>query len=360
MKYKIIPDDKTPAYMQLYIALKNDIVCGRYPTGAKLPSKRILSEEVGVSVITTEHAYAILCDEGYVEAAEKKGYFVIYRKGDAISERGAEHTPLNTTELKNNDEQFPFSTLAKTMRKVLLDYNTRLMMRSPNHGLDELRTAVSDYLGRSQGIYAEPTQIIIGSGAEYFYNIVVQLFGTQNLYAVESPSYKKISQVYISNGVKLDYLPLGKNGIPSDALNNTAAKVLHVTPFHSFPSGVSADASKRREYVNWANANDAYIIEDNYDSEMTVSSKNEEAVFSLSEQGRVIYINTFSRTIAPSLRAGYMVLSPKLLKLFEQKLDFYSCSVPVFEQYVLTELLDGGEFERHVNRIRRARRKALS
>lgn len=245
------------------------------------------------------------------------------------------------------------------MRRVILDYGERIMIRSPNHGLNELRTAVSDYLGRSQGIIAEPKQIIIGSGAEYFYNMIVQLFGTGDVYAVESPSYEKISRVYAANGVTIEHLKIGKNGIPSELLAKTKAKVLHVTPFHSFPSGVTADASKRREYVNWANERNGYLIEDNFDSEMTVSTKNEEAVFSLSDQGRVIYINTFSRTIAPSLRAGYMVLSPELLALFEQKLDFYSCSVPVFEQYVLTELLNDGEFERHVNRIRRARRKAL-
>ena len=134
--------------------------------------------------------------------------------------------------------------------------------------------------------------------------------------------------------------------------------MLHITPFHSFPSGVTASVSKRHEYLRWAEKRNGYIIEDNYDSELTVSKKNEDTVFSLSHEGRVIYLNTFSHTIAPSIRIGYMVLPEQMLENFQEKLGFYSCSVPVFEQYVLTELINSGDFERHINRIRRARRKA--
>ena len=134
--------------------------------------------------------------------------------------------------------------------------------------------------------------------------------------------------------------------------------MLHITPFNSFPSGITASVSKRREYLRWADQRQAFIIEDNYDSELTVSRKNEDTVFSMAENGQVIYLNTFSRTVAPAIRVGYMVLPERLLGEFEKKLGFYSCTVPVFEQYVLTELLNGGDFERHINRVRRARRKA--
>jgi GntR family transcriptional regulator/MocR family aminotransferase len=152
-------------------------------------------------------------------------------------------------------------------------------------------------------------------------------------------------------------LKMGGDGILSSELAGTDAGVLHVTPFHSYPSGVTASASKRWEYLAWAKRTGGYIIEDNYDSELTVSAKNEDTLFSLSGEGRVIYLNTFSRTIAPSMRVGYMVLPEKLLEAFEEKVGFYSCTVPVFEQYVLAELLSDGSFERHVNRIRRQRRK---
>ena len=139
----------------------------------------------------------------------------------------------------------------------------------------------------------------------------------------------------------------------------TKATVLHITPFNSFPSGITASASKRYEYIRWAEKREGYIIEDNYDSELTVSRKNEDTVFSLSERGTVIYLNTFSKTIAPSIRVGYMILPENLLRVFEQRLGFYSCTVPVFEQYVLAQLLQNGDFERHINRVRQAKRKHM-
>ena len=145
----------------------------------------------------------------------------------------------------------------------------------------------------------------------------------------------------------------------SDFLERTKATVLHITPFNSFPSGITASASKRYEYIRWAEKREGYIIEDNYDSELTVSRKNEDTVFSLSERGTVIYLNTFSKTIAPSIRVGYMILPENLLRVFEQRLGFYSCTVPVFEQYVLAQLLQNGDFERHINRVRQAKRKHM-
>ena len=153
-------------------------------------------------------------------------------------------------------------------------------------------------------------------------------------------------------------LKMGSDGILSSELSATDAGVLHVTPFHSYPSGITASASKRTEYLAWAQRTNSYIIEDNFDSELTVSAKNEDPLFSLSADGRVIYLNTFSRTIAPSMRVGYLVLPETLLDTFEEKLGFYSCTVPVFEQYVLAQLISDGSFERHINRIRRQRRKA--
>ncbi|MDD6011546.1 MAG: aminotransferase class I/II-fold pyridoxal phosphate-dependent enzyme, partial [Oscillospiraceae bacterium] len=176
-------------------------------------------------------------------------------------------------------------------------------------------------------------------------------------YALENPSYDKISRVYIANGVNYEMLKMGKDGIKSDELRKSQATVLHITPFNSFPSGVTATASKRREYILWAKERGGYIIEDNYESELTVSKKNEDTVFSLSHQGPVIYLNTFSKTIAPSIRVGYMVLPEEMLGEFESKLGFYSCTVPVFEQYVLAELIQSGSFERHINRVRRIKRK---
>ena len=151
---------------------------------------------------------------------------------------------------------------------------------------------------------------------------------------------------------------MGHDGIQSDLLQKSSATVLHITPFNSYPSGITAGVSKRMEYLRFARERGGYIIEDNYDSELTVSRKNEDTVFSMAKDGSVIYLNTFSKTVAPSMRVGYMVLPEKLLGAFKEKLGFYACTVPVFEQYVLSELITSGDFERHINRVRRKRRKA--
>lgn len=358
MKYNINKNSNKSAYMQLYEQLRRDIVKGIYPFGAKLPSKRLISEETGISVITAEHTYSILCDEGYVEARQRSGYFVIYRESDFISHNESVSYIAEKTSNKHiSGSNFPYSVLAKTMRKVLIDYGDNILIKSPNQGCIELRDAVCTYLARCNGMTIKPEQVIIGSGAEYLYSLIVQLFGNDKTFAIENPSYDKIRKVYSSNGACCDMLKLGTNGINTSELERTTATVLHITPFNSFPSGVTANASKRAEYIRWAEKRNGYIIEDNYDSELTVSKKNEDTVFSLSNEGNVIYLNTFSKTVAPSIRVGYMVLPEKLLPIFKEKLGFYSCTVPVFEQYVLSQLLNNGDFERHINRVRRVRRK---
>lgn len=359
MKYILDRTAPRPVYLQLYDQLKSDIVASLYPYGSRLPSKRLISAEAGISVISAEHAYELLCEEGYAEARERSGYYVIYRETDFPLFPALQQPESLSAPPEHFRVDFPFSVISRTMRRVLLDYGDRILVRSPHKGLAELRSTIAAYLGRSCGIYVSPEQIVIGAGAEYLYGLIVQLLGKGHRFALEEPSYEKIRKVYEANGVEYDLLPLGSDGIRSDALEESRAAVLHVTPFHSFPSGVTADASKRREYIRWAERRQGYIIEDNYDSELTVSRKYEDTVFSLSPAGRVIYLNTFSQTIAPAVRVGYMVLPVALLPLFDEKLGFYACTVPVFEQYVLAELLRSGDFERHINRVRREKRKSL-
>ncbi len=363
MKYSIDTNSSKSAYLQLYLQLREDVVNNVYKYGTKLPSKRLLAEETGVSVITVEHAYAILCDEGYVEARQRSGYYVIYfqdRERIPVSADKTENRPLSRASYSHNVKtDFPFSVLAKTMRKVLSDYGDRILVKSPNHGCSELRQAIAAYLARSNGMQVEPSRIIIGSGAEYLYTLIVQLLGKERVFGLEDPSYEKIRRVYSALGVDCDMLKLGGDGIRSSELEATKATVLHITPFNSYPSNITADASKRNEYIRWAKKREGYIVEDNYDSELTVSRKNEDTVFSLDTEGRVIYLNTFSRTVAPSMRAGYMILPKELTEAFDKRLGFYSCTVPVFEQYVLAELIESGDFERHINRVRRSRRKLI-
>ena len=340
--------------MQIYRQLKQDIVEGILPTGTKLPSKRFLAGELGVSVITVEHAYALLVDEGYASARQRSGFYVDFsaaRPGVSFQRKATAVEQMSTAS-NAPPEDFPFSVLAKTMRKVLSDYGEQILIKSPNMGSSHLREALSAYLARSRGVKVMPEQIVIGSGAEYLYGLVVQLLGRDKLFALENPSYDKIRQVYEANGAACTMLSMGEDGISSNELENCAAGVLHVTPFHSFPSGVTASAAKRHEYVRWADKNFAFIVEDDYASEFASPTKQVETVFSLAPE-RVIYINTFSKTLAPSMRTGYMVLPEKLLEEYRKRLDFYSCTVPVFEQYVLAEFINSGELERYINRRRR-------
>ncbi|MBR6917630.1 MAG: GntR family transcriptional regulator, partial [Clostridia bacterium] len=266
MKYSFDADDKSPLYLQLYYQIREDIVSGTIAPGTKLPSKRIVAEECGVSVITVEHTYSLLCDEGYAYSKERSGYFAA---GDSVIPSRAE----SSRQIKHASPEghikteFPLSAFKRHMRYVIAEYDDELVGRSPNNGMLELREAISGYLERFRGVSVTPAQIVIGSGSEYLYSLLIQLFGRDLLFAIEDPCYKKIEQVYNANGVKFEKLPLAGDGIESKSLKKCRAKVLHVTPYHSFPSGVTASPAKRAEYVAWAKANGAYVVEDDYESE---------------------------------------------------------------------------------------------
>lgn len=348
---------KEKAYMALYARVREAITGGIYRWGGKLPSKRAMAERYGVSVITVEHAYALLAEEGYVEPRERSGYFIIYKEEDAfpVGYRGKEVKPVLHSE--TDEEVFPFSVYAKTARTVLSKWGEKVLARSPNQGTAELRNALCDYLARSRNIIVSPQQICIGSGAEYMYSLVVQALGRERLVAVEDPCYEKIRQVYRAHGIQTESLRLGDKGILTEELKRAGARVLHVTPFHSYPSGITANASKRREYIRWAEERSGLIIEDDFDSEFTLLSKAEDTLFSLAPHGPVVYMNTFSRTIAPSVRVAYLVLPENRLSRFQERTGFYSCTVPVLDQLILAELISHGDFERHINRVRRHRRR---
>ncbi len=356
MKYSITSSSK-PGYLQLYEQLREDIICGHFAYGTRLPSKRLLSEELGISVITAEHALALLCEEGYAQSRERKGYFVIFREGEVFSTPTAACEPRPHVEKSKAEYEFPFSVFSRTVRRTLSDYGEELFEKSPNMGCIELRQELSRYLARSRGIKASPEQIVIGSGSEYLYGFVMQMLGSDKTFAIEKPSYEKICKVYLAGGVQIRQLALGKDGIHSEELKGTDATVLHITPYRSFPSGVTATLSKKREYLRWAEQGDRFLVEDDFESEFTLSRKPEDTLFSMTERENVIYVNTFSRSVAPSIRAGYMVLPKSLLPLYEAKLGFYSCTVPRLEQMVLASFLSQGDLERHINRVRRKLRK---
>ena len=216
-----------------------------------------------------------------------------------------------------------------------------------------LRNAISDYLSRYRGISVQPEQIIIGSGSEQLYETVIKLLGRDKVYGIESPSYKQIEMVYRQEGVDICHLKMGTEGIESSELLSHSFNVLHVTPFNSYPSGVTANVKKRYEYLAWAKENQSFIIEDDFASEFFIPGNPIETLYSLSGGENVIYINTFSKSLSASMRVGYMILPKTLLSIYNNKLSGFSCSVPELDQYVLAEFINSGSFERHLNRIRR-------
>ena len=358
MKY-IIDKQNGKAYLQIYEQIKKDIVNGIYPYETKLPSKRLLAEESGVSVITVEHAYSLLYEEGYIDSRERSGYFVCYNPDSTFiaPQKVLKTMPIHSHTAEHNDD-FPFSVYSKTVRGVLSDYGEDIFAACEMGGSTELKTAIRDYLSRSRGITVRNEQIVIGAGSEYLYGLIVQMLGKNRIYALENPSYKKIGQVYRANGVKTLYLSLLEDGISSEQLQKTPATVLHITPYRSYPSRITASASKRQEYVRWAKTHNRIIVEDDFESEFTLLKKAEETVFSLSGGSNVIYVNTFSKTISPSVRTAYMLLPENMVDLYKRTVGFYSCSVPLFNQLVLAEFISGGDFERHINRVRRKRRRS--
>ncbi|MCR4729224.1 MAG: PLP-dependent aminotransferase family protein [Lachnospiraceae bacterium] len=358
-------------YLKIYEKEKRKIVEGTYEYGEKLPSKRVSAEHYGVSVITIEHAYELLAEEGYIEAKEKSGYFVTYKESEAFGESASGHVndgavlkdvsviaSAVTSENADSEtsESISFNLYAKTVRRVLADRAMKLTSRAEGFGCPELRRAIKDYLARYRGIYADTERIVIGAGAEYLYGLIVKALGRDRMYAVEYPSYQKIAKVYGAEHINLELLKLGKDGIESKYLWGTDAEVLHITPYRSYPTGVTASAAKKAEYLKWSVERNGLIIEDDFESEFTTSRKAEETLYSLDKNDRVIYVNTFTKTVGPFIRTAYMVIPKGLSKLFYEKIGFYACSVPVLEQYVLAELIRNGDFVRHINRVRRKRR----
>jgi len=350
-------------YYYLYKEIKKDILSGSLKKGEKLPSKRTLAEHLGISLITVENAYQMLKAEGYIETRERSGYYVCEINAAGHGDEQAHKIDLLPIERKygsDTSELFPTSLYFRTVRSVISEYGEDLLERSPNEGCAILRNSIAEYLLRYRGVYAQPQQIIIGSGAEYLYGAVVRMFGNDKLYGIEDPSYSQIQTVYEATGAHCQKLKMGTDGIVTEALETTGADVLHVTPFHSYPSGVTATIGKRYEYLKWASkAESRYIVEDDFDSEFFMPGKPIETLFMLDNSQKVIYINTFTKSLSPSIRMGYMILPEHLIGLYKQSSGAFSCTVPVLEQYVLAEFINKGYFEQHLNRIRRRRQDRI-
>lgn len=349
-----------PLYEQLYRRIRDDITAGRISCGSKLPSKRALSEHLGISKVTVEAAYSQLIAEGYIYSVEKKGYYAEKVSLAPFAEPETEKAPSLrgfAADIKSNGvslEHFPFSVWSKLMREVTLNYSRELMASVPFNGALCLREAICAYLAENRGMRVVPSQVIVGAGTEYLYGLIIQLLGFDKRFALENPSYSRISEVYKAHGVDCIYVDMDGGGVKTQALEKSCAQVIHISPAHHFPTGTVTSPKRRSEILEWANgAADRYIIEDEYDSEFRFTGKPLPPMQIADVNNKVIYINTFSKTIAPSIRISYMILPPPLAKMFEERLGFYSCTVAAFEQYTLAKFISDGYFERHIRRMKR-------
>lgn len=359
-----------PKYEYLYRCIRADIRAGTLPPGMRLPSKRALAEHLAVSVSTVEHAYDTLASEGYVEARPGSGFYVAAHQeaGSAVpaddegrssgcGERAGEDRASDTIDFKANwcsMSLFPAETWARMMRKVLSDRSPELFETVPFNGLCELRSAIAGYLYEFKGIRTTPDNIVVGAGTEYLYGKLLQLFGPNAVIAIGDPGYKKLADISRNSGVLWDYIPLDSEGPDVRRLAAGGADAVHVSPANIFPTGVVMTAERRAEMLAWLHARPGrYLIEDDYDSELRFSGRALPTLFTQDASGGVVYLNTFSKTLVPSLRISYMVLPDTLMELYRSQLSFYSCTVSSFEQLALARFISEGHFERHINRLRR-------
>jgi len=354
--------------------IKNQITNGILKPNEKLPSKRSLSEHLGVSVITVQNAYSELISEGYIYSIEKKGFFVTdlsmtFIENTNSDEKNRDFEENNFVSIKieenqkyfanffsnsTNSDKFPFSLWAHLMRKVLTNEETKekLLSRVSVKGVFELRNAISKYLYEFRNMKVNPEQIVIGAGTESLCSMIVQILGRDFAFAVENPGYHKIAKVFESNGAEVIPIQIDESGINPDELEKTSAKIVHISPSHHFPTGIVMPIRRRKEILLWAEKNNGFVIEDEYDSEFRFNGKPLSSLQSADENGRVIYMNTFSKTLAPSFRLSYMILPKTLLNIFDEKLGFYSCSVSAFEQFTLAEFIKKGYYGKHIIRMK--------
>jgi len=351
-------------YEYLYNCIKEDILRGTLAPHEKLPSKRTFAGNQGVSVLTVENTYGQLMAEGYIYSKAKSGFFVapvdsqfhnMGPKVEFVAENKEREKSKNINLITNrtSKDNFPFSVWTKIMRKIMTEQEENLMVSPPTGGVWALRQAISRHLQDFRGIICKPEQVIIGAGTEYLYGLIVQFLGRDKIYGLENPSSLKIKRIYEALGVKVAPLTMDEEGIVLSGENLTVPEIIQISPSHQFPLGIVTSASRRYGLLQWANErNDRYIIEDDFDSEFRLQGKPIPSLFSMDDTNKVIYFNTFTKSLSSTIRISYMVLPESLLQEFQQKLGFYACTVSNFEQYALADFIRDQYFEKHINRMR--------
>ena len=361
LTYQLDKRGELPLYEFLYRSIREDILSGRLMPNTKLPSKRALAEHLGISVMTVENAYQQLISEGCVISKPRSGIFVAeverVREPLQVQDLAIDETSnipkwkLDLTKTKSDVNTFPFSTWAHLTREALSEGGRELLSPVPNQGLMVLRSAIADDLRQRKGMQVSPLQIVVGAGAEYLYLLLAQLLGKDSILAVEDPGYPKIRKIYEKLGVPCLAVPLDSQGVNPKYLKGVSA--LHISPSHHYPTGLITPLGRRQALLKWAKESGGIIIEDDYDSEFKFSGMPLPTLQSIDRSEKVIYMNTFSQTISPSMRMGFMVLPPELLKKYKSELDFYSCTVPALEQQVLAKFLSKGCYDQHISRMKK-------
>lgn len=362
LKYCLEKKKGKALYLMLYEYIKRDILSGSFSEGMKLPSKREMARDNGVSISTVMNAYEQLLAEGYIESIEKKGYFVgkIYESLRGVQVRSdfnRDKTCEIYADFSMNHavyEKFPISMWKKVMREVLGDYEEELVEKSDFRGVKELREALADYLYRSRGMEVDSENIVIGAGVEYLYDRLFKILPDDAVYAAENPGYKKIPSIYRDSRVSWKYVDMDEEGINMLSLRNSGASVVHLSADHHYPLNVEMTKERRRDILEWVREQRGrYIIEDDYDCEFRYHSCALPALQTEDYNHRVIYMNTYSKTLAPSIRVSYMILPGRLMEYYTDSIGKFANSVPNSVQYTLARFIREGYFERNLSRMRK-------
>ncbi|MFJ8453538.1 MocR-like pyridoxine biosynthesis transcription factor PdxR [Bacillus paramycoides] len=354
---------KTPIYLQIYKYIKREISQGTLPAGKRLPSHRNLALQLNVSRITVESAYQQLIAEGYVESKPKRGIFVaevdinIMSKSEQIE---AYKTNNNIEEQYDYDcsqglidqNAFPITNWKRALQETLLQYEDDLFAKEDPQGEFVLREHISKYLYHARGVHSSPDQIIIGAGTQPLLWLLLQLLGSKKEYGIENPGFHRITAMIQSSALPIHPIPLDDKGIHISALRESGSNVAYVTPSHQFPLGIIMPLSRRLELLRWANDCKGYIIEDDYDGEFRYVGKPIPSLQGLDSNKRVIYMGTFSKSFLPSLRMGYIVLPPHLLKIYHELGGKFKQTVSTMQQLAFATFIQNGDWERHLNRSR--------
>lgn len=358
---------KAPLYEKIYEHIKNEIVDGKISRGEKLPSTRLLAKNLSVSRSTVEMAYDQLFAEGYIESRPCSGYYAcdirelyqlekpykVVKKAENDRKTPPKQSYIDFSPDAIDTEHFPYNVWRKIHKNVLLDDREELLLSGDGQGTPGLRKAIADYLHQARGVNCDPTQVILGAGNEYLEILLAQLIGTGKKVLMDDPTYLQAYRTFCNVGYEVATLPADEAGLKIEEITQVQPDIIYTMPSHQFPLGNVMTLKKRLELLKWASEGEnRYIIEDDHDSEYRYRGKPIPSLQSIDHDGKVIYLGTFSKSIAPALRISYMVLPEQLMQAYQEKCGFYSTTVPKVQQEVLQEFIEEGHFERHLNKMR--------